>query len=171
MKEKGSYADKNNDIDAILINLLSDEDKVAVEIRVDRVAFMIVSTYFDINRPIYINLQKIQALLTQAKGMWIILAIDSNARSTLWKDVLTNKRGKKLEELIISEQLHKANAESSSYTFQAERGASIIDLTVLNTQAVDNIKDWAIHEQESCSDHKIIIHEIGKGINLRQQTG
>ena len=42
---------------------------------------------------------------------------------------------------------------------------------VLNTQAVDYTKDWAIHEQESCSYHKIIKYEIGKGTNLRQQTG
>ena len=44
-------------------------------------------------------------------------------------------------------------------------------MTVLNTQAVDYLKDWAIHEQESCSDHKIIKYEIGKGMNLHQQTG
>ena len=64
-----------------------------------------------------------------------------------------------------------ANAESSSYTFQTERVASNIDLTVLNTQAVYYIKDWAIHEQESYSDHIIIKYEMGKGINLSQQTG
>ena len=46
---------------------------MAVEIRVERVAFMIVSMYFDINRPIDIDLQKKQAPLTQAKGMGIIL--------------------------------------------------------------------------------------------------
>ena len=143
---------------------------MAVEIRVERVTFLIVSTYFDINRPIEIDLQKIHAILTQAKGIGIILAIDSNARSTSWHDVLTNNRGKKLEEFIISEQLHIAN-EESSYTFQTERGASNIDLRVLNTQAVDYIKDWAMHEQESCSDHKIIKYEIGNGINLREQAG
>jgi alkylated DNA nucleotide flippase Atl1 len=143
---------------------------VAVEIRVERVTFLIVSTYFDINRPIEIDLQKIHAILTQAKGIGIILAIDSNARSTSWHDVLTNNRGKKLEEFIINEQLHIAN-EESSYTFQTERGASNIYLRVLNTQAVDYIKDWAMHEQESCSDHKIIKYEIGNGINLRQQAG
>jgi hypothetical protein len=86
-------------------------------------------------------------------------------------DVLTNNRGKILEELIISKQLHITNEESSSYAFQTERGASNIDLTVLNTQAIDYVKDWAIHEQESFSDHKIIKYEIGKGKNLGQPTG
>ena len=46
----------------------------------------------------------------------------------------TNNRGKKLEEFIVSKQLHMANEESSSYTFQTERGASNIDLTVMNNQ-------------------------------------
>jgi hypothetical protein len=90
-RKRAAILIKNNDIDAILINQLSDEDTVVVEIRVERVTFMIISMYFDINRPIDIDLQKIQAILTQAKGMGIILAIDSNTRSTSWHDVLTTK--------------------------------------------------------------------------------
>jgi len=111
--------------------------------------------YFDINRPIDIDLQKIQAILTHTKGVGIIFAIDSNARSTSWHDVLTNNRGKKLEEFIISKELHIANEKSSSYTFQTERGASNIDLTIINNQAIDYV-DWKIHDRESWSDHKII---------------
>ena len=63
---------------------------MVVEIRVERVTLIIVSMYFDINRPIDIDLQKIQTILTHAKGVGIIFAIDSNARSTSWHDVLTN---------------------------------------------------------------------------------
>jgi len=37
-----------------------------------------------------------------AKGVGIIFSIDSNARSTTWHDMLTNKRGKTLEEFLIS---------------------------------------------------------------------
>jgi hypothetical protein len=38
--------------------------------------------YFDITRPIDIDLQKMQAILTHAERVGIILSIDSNARST-----------------------------------------------------------------------------------------
>jgi len=76
-----------------------------------------------------------------------------------------------LEEFIISEQLHIANEESSSYMFQTERGASNIDLTIMNNQAIDYVIDWKIHDQESCSNHKIIKYGIGKGNDLFQKTG
>jgi len=161
-RKRAAIIIKNKRIDTILLNQPSDED-VVVEIRVEMVTLIIVSMYFDINRPIDIDLQKIQTILTHAKGVGIIFAIDSNARSTSWHDVLTNNRGKKLEEFIINKQLHIANEESSRYTFQRERGASNIDLTIMNNQAIDYVIDWKIHDQESCFDHKIIKYGIGKG--------
>jgi hypothetical protein len=56
-------------------------------------SFIIANLYFDINRPIVIDLQKMEATLTHAKGVGIIFAIDRNSGSTTWHDVLTNKRG------------------------------------------------------------------------------
>jgi hypothetical protein len=169
-RKRAAIVIKNKHIDTILLTQLSDEDVVVVETRVGKVTLIIVSMYFDINRPIDIDLQKMQTIITHAKGVGIIFAIDSNARSTSWHDVLTNNRGKKLEEFIISKQLHIANEESSSNTFQTERGASNIDLTILNNKAIDYITDWKIHDQESCSDHNIIKYGLGKGNDLIQQT-
>jgi len=88
--------------------------------------------YFDINRPIDFDLQKMQAILMHANGVGIAFAVDSNARSTSWHDVLTKKRGKTMEEFIISKQLHTANEENSHTTFWTSRGARNIDLTILN---------------------------------------
>jgi hypothetical protein len=136
---------------------------VVVDIRVERVTPVIVSMYFDINRPIDIDLQKIQTILTHAKGVGIIFAIDSNSRSISWHDVLTNNGRKKLEEFIINKKLRVANEKSSRYTFQTERGTSNIDLTLMNNWAIDYVIDWKIHDQESCSDHKIIKYGICKG--------
>jgi len=118
--------------------------------------------YFDIERSIEIDLNKMQAIITYAKEMGIVLAIDSNARSTTWHDILTNKRGKVMEEFLISRHLHIANEESHCTTFQTCRGASNIDLTVINNTALKILQDWNIFDQESCSDHNIIQFEIGK---------
>jgi len=155
-RERAAILIKNKIMDAILINQLSDEDLVVVEIRVEKATIIIVSMHVDINRPIDIDLQKMQTIVTHTDGLGIIFSIYSNARSASWHYVLPNNRGKKLEEFIASKQLHIANEESSSYSFQTERGASNIDLTVMNNQVIDYVTDWAIHEQESCSDHKII---------------
>ena len=97
-RKRAAIVIKNKHIDTILLTQLSDEDVVVVETRVEKVTLIIVSMYFDINRPIDIDLQKMQTVIMHAKGVGIIFALDSNARSTSWHDVLTNNRGKKLEE-------------------------------------------------------------------------
>jgi len=40
------------------------------------------------------------------------VATDSNARSKTWNDVITNKRGRLLEEFFIENRLHIVNEES-----------------------------------------------------------
>jgi hypothetical protein len=102
-----------------------------------------------------------EAILTHAKGVGIIFAIDSNSRSTSWHDVLTNKRGRILEEFLLCKQLHIVNKESCCTTFRTSRGAGNIDLTVLNNQALDVISDWVIYDQESCSDNNILKYGLG----------
>jgi ribonuclease HI len=161
----------NKQIDTIKINQLSDEDTVVIEIKFDNATLLIASMYFDINRPIEYDLQKMQAILIHAKGVGAIFAIDSNARSTSWHDVLNNKRGKVMEEFLISKQLHIANEESDHKTFQNSRGASNIDLTILNNQAIGLIQGWTIHNQDSCSDHNIIKYSLGNANAKIQLTG
>jgi len=106
--------------------------------------------YFDINRPIDYDLQKMQAIIAHANDLGIVFAVDSNARFTSWHDVLTNKRGKAMEEFLISRQLYVANEETWHTTFWTSRGASNIDLTILNNQVIGLTSGWAIHDQESC---------------------
>jgi hypothetical protein len=160
-RKRAAIVINNKQIDTILITQLSDEDAVVLEMKVDNVTLIIASMYFDINRPIDIDLQKMEATLTHAKGVGIIFAIDSNSRSTSWHDVLTNKRGRILEEFLLCKQLHIVNEESCCTTFRTSRGASNIDLTVLNNQALDVISDWGIYDQESCSDHSILKYGLG----------
>jgi len=95
--------------------------------------------------------------------------MDSNSRSRMWHDKLTNGRGKKLEEFLISKQLYIMNEESEKKTFQSSRGFSNIDLTISNSQLLKEVQEWQISEEESCSDHKIIQFGIGQ-YNV-QQTG
>jgi alkylated DNA nucleotide flippase Atl1 len=161
-RKRAAIVINNKQIDTILLTQLSEEDAVVLETRVDKATLIIASMYFHINRPIDIDLQKMQAILTHAKGVGTIFGIDSNARSTSWHDVLTKKRGKSLEEFLLSRQLHITNEESCCTTFRTCRGASNTDLTIINNQAIDFISDWAVHDQEICSDH-IIKYGLGNG--------
>ena len=82
--------------------------------------------------------------------------MDSNSRSTTWHDVVTNYRGKEMEEFLTYNQLHIINEGSAMTTFQSSRGSSNIDLTIANNPILAAIEDWEILEEESCSDHNII---------------
>jgi len=56
------------------------------------------------------------------------------------------------------------NEESEQTNFQNRRGSSNIDLTIVNNQLLNVIKNWEISAEEICSDHNII------KFNLRQDT-
>lgn len=115
----------------------------------------IASMYFDINRPID-DLNKIEAIMQHAKGAGVIMAMDSNSRLTSWHDILTNTRGRILEEFLISKNLHVRNEERTLTTYRSSRGSSNIDLTVISNQILRAVKVWEVSDQESCSDHSII---------------
>jgi len=79
--------------------------------------------------------------------------MDSNSRSTTWHDILTNSRGKLLEQFFASNELHIINEDSPRTTFQNSGGSSNIDLTIVNNQMLAAINDWVISEEESCLEH------------------
>jgi len=66
-------------IDTLLINQLSDEDAIVLETKVDNTRIIIASLYFNINRPLDTDIQKIEATLAHAKGAGVIIAMDNNS--------------------------------------------------------------------------------------------
>ena len=93
-----------------------------------------------------------------ANGVGIVFTVDSNVRSTSWHDVLTKKRGKTIEEYLISKQLHIAKEESCHRMLCASRGASNIDLTILNNQAISLIAECTGYWQVEISELHLKLH-------------
>jgi len=149
-------------IDALLIGQLSEEDIVVVVIIQGNLKFIATSIYLDIENEIAVDLNKIENILRFAKGRGLLVAMDSNARSKTWYDVITNRRGRLLEEFLISNQLHIANEGSTLTTFESNRGTSNIDLTIADNTIVTLINTWQCNEQESFSDHRYITFRIEK---------
>ena len=96
--------------------------------------------------------------------------MDSNARSTLWYDTLSNNRGKILEEFIINKQLYIMNEVSTSTTFTNRIGNSNIDLTLINSQLLRRVSGWDISDKESNSDHSITKYVIGPDKKLKHKA-
>jgi hypothetical protein len=115
---------------------------------------------FDRELQIENDLEKMERVLLHAKNTGVLIASDTNARSALWNDRVTNERGRILEEFITTKQLYFLNEESSDTTFSNCIGKSNIDLTIINPQLLSSITLWEISGQESLSDHRIIKYNI-----------
>jgi len=130
-------------------------------VTLDNVRIVIASIYMYKKQHTDDNSLKIEAIIQHAKGVGIIIAMDSNSRSTTWHDTQTNARGRILEKFLNSNQLHILNGDSDYTTFSSTRGTSNIDLTIVNTRLLRTVKEWEIWDLDSYSDH-IIRYTIGQ---------
>jgi len=146
---------------------MSGNDAVLLEIDNGQTHFYAASIYLDYD-PTEHNIKIIEKIVKFTKGEKLIIAIDSNSLSTTWYYVLTNSRGKALQEFFASNQLHIIN-EERTMTFHSSRGSSNIDLTIVNNQMLAAIKDWEISEEERCSDHNIIKFNLNFITNNKEQ--
>jgi len=112
----------NRKIDAILIDQLLDKDTAVIEITYGNLRFIATSIYLDIKNEISSDLRKIENIQRLAEVRGLLVAMDSNARSTTWYDAITNRRGRILEEFLISNRLNIVNEDSALTTFQSTRG-------------------------------------------------
>ena len=121
----------NNQIDALLIQEVTDKDTVVVELILRNLKFYAANMYLDITEQLDKTNELINDILQLANTSGLLITMDSNSRSRTWHDKLTNGRGEKLE-FLISKQLFIMNEDSEMKTFQSNRGSSNIDLTISN---------------------------------------
>lgn len=114
-------------IDVILINQLSGEDIIVAQVSKGNFNFIVVSAYFDISTDINAELSEIDSILNFAKGKPILIAIDSNARSELWYDKLTNAKGKPIEKCLMQNHFLLINQNGEYETYKTLRGSSNVD--------------------------------------------
>jgi hypothetical protein len=148
-KKRAAIVVTNKSIDALLIHQMSEEDIVVVEVTYGNKNFIAVSIYLDTGKDITKDLNKIKNILQFAKGKGLLVAIDSNARSRTWHDIITNKRGRLLEEFIIENRLHIINEESWLTTFESNRGNSNVDLTLTDNKMVTLVRSGSVMNKKA----------------------
>jgi len=127
--------------------------------------------YLDHEEQIENKFHKMDEIISFISGGRILIAADCNAGSKTWYDVLTNSRGRKLEEYIASKQLHIINVKSERSTFHNSKGSSNIDLTITNDKLISDVIGWEIGTEESLSGHNYLKYEIGvRGTNNQKTT-
>ncbi|XP_011646061.1 uncharacterized protein LOC105432796 [Pogonomyrmex barbatus] len=92
----------------------------------------------------------------------VIVAGDFNARSTSWRDTITNDRGTLLERWLDSMGLVVAN-NSSRPTCERDQGKSIVDLTLVSGRMVRDGFTWRLmSDLVSFSDHRYMRWQFGR---------
>lgn len=104
---------KGNQYKGILLEHLSSPDVAVVNVSVGSSNFIVISAYL----PPYDNeyQQHLSELQFAISGIGseekVIICTDSNARNTLWNDVLTNRRGNEFETFVSTNELFPLNTD------------------------------------------------------------
>jgi hypothetical protein len=109
-------------------------------------------------------LYRISAVIRNIKNSPIIIAGDFNARHGNWDSRDTNNFGKKLFDWLVVENFVVLNKKDET-TCRRYQGESVIDLTLVNSQAKKMITQWRIEEDRPIlSDHCVISMKINARI-------
>jgi len=97
--------------------------RLLLEIHKGRKTFYAASVYMDYNELIENNFQTLETILEFTEGAKLTIAMDSNARSTAWHDITTNRD--KMMEFVASYQLLQSTKIVQGTLFKAAEGQVI----------------------------------------------
>lgn len=163
---------KGDQIKSTLVTHISSPDIAVVNIQKGRTEFVLISAYLPPDGPEVKSeykraLDELQDAISKIKpNKKIMICSDTNSRSTLWKDRLTNNRGKALEEFIIKNNLDIVNTNGTN-TFETTftknneiiTKSSIIDLIICNSTFYEYRPLVEVLDPKTTStgsDHKMI---------------
>ena len=81
-KHRAAIIVQDKTIDVLVITQISDKDAVLLEINNAKLRFYAANVYFDFNEPIDNNIKRVERILKFTKGKKLLLAMDTNSRST-----------------------------------------------------------------------------------------
>ena len=126
-----------------------------ISIQTKSTNIILVNIYLHSNVFCDVHQDFFESLLSNFSNFPIILCGDFNARNTYWHDVIVNKNGYKLKEIIDNHDLIVINDKTKTC-----RNASIIDLTITNSKAYNYIANWSVSRATELSDHETIKFHI-----------
>lgn len=147
---------------------LSSGHCVCAEIQSELGPFYIVSIYFQHSEPTRVGIAHVERILQRLQGQKVLIAADSNARSTMWGDRLTDPSGEELETLIAQYNLFVLNEPGTLPTFESPNGTSFIDITLATEQMLPWVKSWTVKKDWTTSDHRVIVTTL-KTDNSQEQ--
>lgn len=124
---------------AIKVQHLSDSHIVCAQPDNGRSMTYIISGYFQYSHPMRTYLDRISRIVRQLKGEKIIICLDANADSPMWRSGECSEEGEALEETIMELNLYVVNEANNPKTYSSPSGESNIDVTLVTEKAIRSI--------------------------------
>lgn len=105
----------------------------------------------------------------KTNNMSLIIGCDANAKSRLWGSEIEDDRGRNLVEFLVSQDLYIINTGKEP-TFVQGSKRSIIDLTIVSRDLLDEVTKWRVDKSVSGSDHRYILFELSHDTQCHQQV-
>lgn len=148
-----AVAISNPNLGMLFVSQLSTTHCVCVEVQAPDFSFYVVSCYFQYSDEIEKHLRHLETVCHSLRGKRLLVAIDANARSSLWGPQSTDERGAILEDFIRAFGLQVLNDAAQPPTFSTVRGSSFIDVTLVSPAMSQFIGEWKVRENWTTSDH------------------
>ena len=125
----------------------------------------VASVYMDITNPRVWSpkFHKFIQFIKQKNADAIILT-DSNCHSVTYGSLTTNKRGEKLEALLLEHDLivHNKGSLPNAYTYhRGEDIRTIIDISITTNSISRYVHNWEVNDKLGVSDHRLIQFDLG----------
>jgi hypothetical protein len=119
-------------------------------------SFYVASCYFQYSDEIEKHLRHLKMVCHSLRGKRLLVALDTNARPSLWSPQRTDKRGAKLEDLIRAFGLQVLNDSAQPPTYWTARGLSLIEVTLASSTMSQFIGDWKVRQDWTSSNHNSV---------------
>ena len=138
----------------IFVSQLSTTHCVCAEVQAPGLSIYVVSCYFQYSDEIEGHLRHLEKVFHSLRGERLIMAVDANARLSLWGSRrLTKEKGRSFKIFIRAFGLKIINEFHQGLTFETRRGSSFIDVILVSPQISQLIGTWKVRQEWITSNH------------------
>ncbi|KAB0805558.1 hypothetical protein PPYR_02528 [Photinus pyralis] len=153
----------NNDLEIIKLEQFCTTHTVVIKMTNGLGWITIINSYVQFSEEIEKYIEEIENILKILGNGRVIISMDSNSKSTMWFNNITDGKGKKMEQFIAENNLVISNKPIIIHINININGLTNIDLTLITNNLIDNIFNWKVHENLTVSDHNVITFNINFG--------
>lgn len=141
---------------------LSGRDLVAVQVKSpDGQDIVLASAYMAAEKPAPTQEVRDLVAFCEQRDLPLIIGSDCNSHNTVWGSTDTNPRGDDLFEFLIQSNITWLN-RGTEPTFVTRARAEVLDITLVNSKALNLTSEWEVGREFSASDHRYIHFKVTK---------